>query len=149
MRETLFNWLGPHVTGASCVDLYAGSGVLGFEALSRGAAHVVFVEQDAAVAGAIQAQCRTLGASAEVIRADARRYLDRPGIGPFDLTFIDPPYAASVRAVFASVRGVLASRAHIYLERERGDPWPETDWIDWIRRDSAGAVEYGLGVVRS
>jgi 16S rRNA (guanine966-N2)-methyltransferase len=148
VRETLFNWLGSRLPGASCIDLYAGTGVLGFEALSRGAAHVVFVEQDAAVAGSIQAQCRVLGASAEVIRADARRYLDRPGAGPFDLAFVDPPYSASVLEVFESLPAVLASGAHVYLERERGALWPESDRIEWVRRGSAGAVEFGLAVVR-
>lgn len=149
VRETLFNWIGPLLPGAACVDLYAGTGVLGLEALSRGAARAVFVERDAAVASAIEEACRVLEASAEVIRADARDYLDRPGIGPFDLAFVDPPYSTSVLPVFESLPAVLAAGAHVYLERERGGQWPESDRIEWVRRGSAGAVEYGLAVVRS
>lgn len=93
VRETLFNWLGQDLAGRDCLDLYAGSGALGFEAASRGARRVVMVERDAAASRALQANREALAVTTvEVIRADALEFLknhrDR-----YDVVFLDPPFA--------------------------------------------------------
>ncbi len=94
VRETLFNWLGQDLTGKACLDLFAGSGALGFEAASRGAKRVVMVERDAATFKALQASGAQLGGYAvELARADALEFL-RGDRGCYDVIFVDPPFAA-------------------------------------------------------
>jgi 16S rRNA (guanine966-N2)-methyltransferase len=144
VRETLFNWLGPKLSGARCLDLYAGTGVLGFEALSRGASSAVLVERDAQAARALEGQRDELGANASIVCADAGSYLARPDIGRFDIVFVDPPYSMDAMPVLESLLARLAPQARIYLERERGRKWPELAQLEWIRRSSAGAVDFGL-----
>jgi 16S rRNA (guanine966-N2)-methyltransferase len=132
VRETLFNWLQSHTEGARCLDLYAGSGALGLEALSRGAAAVVFVEQQRLVADALRGLLSEWQApNAQVIRGEARAYLSAPAASaarePFDLIFLDPPYAASrtgeLQAALALLsRGWLKSGARVYVEQARADP---------------------------
>ena len=96
VKETLFAILGDRVVGASVADLYAGSGAIGIEALSRGAEHAVFVEQGRAALDVIRQNLRKtrLDGSATVIGTDVIRYLDAGSAGPFDLAFLDPPYEA-------------------------------------------------------
>jgi 16S rRNA (guanine966-N2)-methyltransferase len=144
VRETLFNWLDPVLSGAVCLDLFAGTGALGFEALSRGAARAVLVERDRQVADALERVRDELEAAAEIVRDDAMEYLARGG-GPYDLVFIDPPYAESVEDVLDALRQWLGPTARIYLERERGASWPELEWLEWSRRGKAGGVAFGLG----
>src|SRR5690349_22897017 len=92
VRETLFNWLGQSLDGESCLDLFAGSGALGFEAASRGAARVVMVESDRAAFTALQAARETIGARAvELVHAEALAYLSRVR-ERFDVVFLDPPF---------------------------------------------------------
>src|SRR3990170_313357 len=94
VRETLFNWLGQDLTGKACLDLFAGSGALGFEAASRGAKRVVMVERDPATFKALQASGAQLGAAAvELTRADALEFL-RGDRGRYDVIFLDPPFTA-------------------------------------------------------
>ncbi len=96
VRETLFNWLRDEVTDRRCLDLYAGSGALGFEALSRGAREVVFVDRDPRVARSLAESLTRFGSRAgKVHRADAQAFLREPG-EPFDLVFLDPPFDAGV-----------------------------------------------------
>ncbi len=157
VRETLFNWLQTRIAGARCLDLYAGSGALGLEALSRGAAAVVFVEQRRAAATALQ---RLLSdwqaAGATVVCGEARQFLAagrRPaahgtaGAGAFDLVFLDPPYAAGeLPAVAAALsHGWLAAGARIYVERDRHGAAPAlpAGWRE-LRAGTAGEVEYHL-----
>ncbi|TPW17985.1 MAG: methyltransferase, partial [Halothiobacillaceae bacterium] len=91
VRETLFNWLQHRIGGARCLDLFAGSGALGFEALSRGANEVVFVEIDPAAVQALRANAQRLQAdNAQIIHEEALRYLAKPA-DPFDIIFLDPP----------------------------------------------------------
>ena len=96
VRETLFNWLGQDLSGWHCLDLFAGSGALGFEAASRGAARVLMVEQNPAIARGLNASVQQLGAGAciEVIRADAARWLDQRPTMLQDLILLDPPFRA-------------------------------------------------------
>jgi 16S rRNA (guanine966-N2)-methyltransferase len=129
LRETLFNWLQPVVAGARVLDLYAGSGALGIEALSRGAAAATFVEQDAASARAIDAALAALGTRGTVVRADVTRFLAGPPPAPgeaFDLVFADPPFATGVPAGLCTLlaAGWLAPAAWIYLELPRAAAVP-------------------------
>src|SRR5512134_3872213 len=94
VRETLFNWLGQDLTGLSCLDLFAGSGALGFEAASRGAQRVVMVESDAAAFRALTANREALdAASVQLRKADALEFL-RTDAGVYDVVFVDPPFQA-------------------------------------------------------
>ena len=145
VRETLFNWLGTHVVGARCLDLFAGSGALGLESLSRGASGVVFVEQHAAIArglSAVIAEWNVQGA--EVVRADAFSYL-RGTAQPFDIVFLDPPFAAGLLAPAAALleeRGWLAPNALIYLESAARGPRPALP-AGWVERKGKQAGEVG------
>ncbi|HSH41213.1 MAG TPA: 16S rRNA (guanine(966)-N(2))-methyltransferase RsmD [Arenicellales bacterium] len=120
VRETLFNWLSPSLPGARVLDLFSGSGILGFEALSRGAATVVAVESNRIAADCLRDSARRLQADGfDVVVADAMRFLDTTRLGPFDVIFIDPPHAAAdYDAICAAVgaRGLAAPGGFVYLE---------------------------------
>lgn len=121
VRETLFNWLAPELPGARCLDLFAGTGVLGFEALSRGAARSVLVENDVALVTPMETlKARLKTELAEVHRADALSWLNGAAT-PYDIVFLDPPFRhAAVAAVLARLQhGWLAPRALVYVECER------------------------------
>jgi 16S rRNA (guanine966-N2)-methyltransferase len=123
VREALFSMLG-QVTGARVLDLYAGSGALGIEALSRGAASAVFVERDPRAAAAIAANLDSLGLEAEVQRQDALRFLARAQ-GGFDLVFCDPPYDSGARiagSLAERLPAVLADNARIVTESDKRSP---------------------------
>jgi 16S rRNA (guanine966-N2)-methyltransferase len=119
VRETLFNWLATRVPHSQCLDLCAGSGALGLEALSRGAARVHFVESDANAVRDLRARLSDWGAAgATVERTDMLRYL-RAKPEPFDIVFLDPPYAAGLLSAAARLledREWLAPGALIYVE---------------------------------
>lgn len=125
-RETLFNWLQPMLPGARVLDLFAGSGALGFEALSRGAREALLVERDPKLADLLIDTSRRLRAEAEahVIRADALAFLRTPLHGRFDIVFVDPPFAVDAwAAVVAALGPWLADEAWLYLESpDRIDP---------------------------
>jgi len=140
VRETLFNWLGPWVEGRRVLDLFAGSGALGLEALSRGAAEAVFVECSRVAADALKANAAALGASGATVECtDALDFLDRTG-GEFDLVFIDPPYASAL------ARPALERLLTGHFLRQGGYVYLEED----VHAGSAGAsgVPQGLSVVR-
>ncbi|RAP59336.1 16S rRNA (guanine(966)-N(2))-methyltransferase RsmD [Oleiagrimonas sp. MCCC 1A03011] len=119
VRETLFNWLQPFIAGARCLDLFAGTGALGMEALSRGARAVTFVERDAAAARALQANLQRLNQDKGDVRgADAFDYL-RGTASPFDIVFLDPPFAQALwddAARQLEAGGWLARNALIHVE---------------------------------
>lgn len=143
VRETLFNWLGQRLDGASCLDLYAGSGALGFEAASRGAARVVMVEADRGIAAALARSREQLGAAAvEVVPGDALAYLARGG-ERFDVVFLDPPFRQNaLPALLAALPRRLRPGARVYVEGARATstaaPWRE------LKRARAGQVSYQL-----
>ena len=143
VRETLFNWLGQRLDGLACLDLFAGSGALGFEALSRGARRVVMVESDRKVAAALRESARELDAAGvEVVNADALAWLARGG-ERFDLAFVDPPYASGLApSALAALPSRLNPGARVYAESARPLE-PPTDWRV-LREDRAGAVRYAL-----
>jgi len=148
VRETLFNWVAPLIEGARCLDLFAGSGALGFEALSRGAGAVVMVERAATVARQLRANAERLGASnLQIHEADALVWLERDG-EPFDLIFLDPPFAEGLLAPAIERldrHGRLAPEARVYLEApvQVGFPPLPASW-KLIRDKTAGQVRYGL-----
>jgi 16S rRNA (guanine966-N2)-methyltransferase len=118
IRETLFNWLQNHIAGRRVLDLFAGTGALGFEAASRGAAEVVMLERDPQLAAVLRANAERLKATAvRVENADALAWLARPPEPRFDLVFVDPPFAANLwSAVAGALPPWLAADAWIYVE---------------------------------
>ncbi len=96
VRETLFNWLAPHVVDSHCLDLYSGTGVLCLEAISRGAGLAVSVEKNRENIKALQQNAKLLEADElQIIEADVLAWLETPPIAPFDIVFVDPPYRAN------------------------------------------------------
>lgn len=148
VRETLFNWLAPHIEGARCLDLFAGTGALCLEALSRGAGEVIMVEQAPHAAQALRANLERLGAvNAEVANRDAVEYLGQPP-APFDIIFIDPPFQSDLVAVCAALieeRGWLKPGGLIYIETPSSlKPLPIPDVWELVRSKTAGQVGYHL-----
>ena len=143
VRETLFNWLGQDLTGRSCLDLFAGSGALGFEAASRGARRVVMVEHDPGTWRALQASIATLGAAAvELKRADALEFL-RTDDGVYDVVFLDPPFRADfLPQVLPALAPRLARDALVHVEAPRAPALPP-HWELW-RSGRVGAVTHQL-----
>ena len=151
IRETLFNWLTPKVFGARCLDLCAGTGALGLEALSRGAKHVVFVEKSAKAAKTLRQNITTLGSrDAEVLQLDAQNYLSESVVEPFDIVFLDPPFAAELHAELCRLlveRDWLAEDARIYIEADKNhaDLGLPQNW-QLLKNKTAGNVRYMLAV---
>lgn len=145
VRETLFNWLGQDLAGWRCLDAFAGSGALGFEAASRGAAEVVLVERDAALARGLEASRRRLGAATlRVETADALAWMARCPPRHFDLVFLDPPYDAGLLApAVEQAERVLADGGFIYLEAGAALPAPPAGFTPY-REGRAGAVHHAL-----
>lgn len=148
VRETLFNWLQFNIAGATCLDLFAGSGVLGFEALSRGASKVVALEHDGKAIAAIRENCKVLETGKlEVIQGSATDWLQHSVPRPFQVVFIDPPFAAGLheRCFELLARGWLAPNALIYVEAASSISdftLPESWSVQ--REKRAGGVHYGL-----
>lgn len=147
VRETLYNWLQGVVPGAQCLDLFAGSGALGLEALSRGAAGCVFVDRERAVIESLRAHLDTLHAQgAELVQSDALAYLTGPG-RRFDLVFLDPPFTSELlqRALEYLARVAwLAPDARVYIEYAAGQiPALPAGW-GMLREARAGNVGFGL-----
>lgn len=147
VRETLFNWLGQDLTGWSCLDLFAGSGALGFEAASRGAARVVMVDSSPPVLAALRENARLLGASGqvEIVRADAVEFASslRATASRFDLVLLDPPYKKGwVERLTPLLPQLLAADGMLYVEAEHG----LERCGDWqtVRNGRAGLVCYHL-----
>ena len=149
IRETLFNWLAPSIHGARCLDLFAGTGALGFEALSRGAASVVFVENSRRAFEAIENSAKILDAGGAVIhRGDASDYVRNAAPASFDLIFLDPPFADGRLEDLCRLieeHGLLAPGGKVYVEQDRagpGAPLPETWRV--LKDNTAGTVRYML-----
>jgi 16S rRNA (guanine966-N2)-methyltransferase len=149
VRETLFNWLGQDLSGWRCVDAFAGTGVLGFEAASRGAAQVLLCEQDAALVDKLKAlQVRLKATSVTVERGDGVNLLRRQGMGSMQLVFLDPPFESE--ALYAPALKAAADAIDddglVYLEAPRA--WPEADLAPMglvpLKTGKAGAVHFHL-----
>lgn len=149
VRETLFNWLRDIIPGARCLDLFAGSGALGFEALSRGAAGAVMVDRHPQVVDQLRAHAEVLHADgAEVVQTDALQFLRRTPARPFDVVFLDPPFDQPVLEpciAQLSAPGWLAADAWIYVEAARATRLPALpDRWQHLRHKQAGQVGYHL-----
>lgn len=120
VRETLFNWLAPWIAGANCLDLFAGSGALGFEALSRGAQSLTLVETSAAARKQLAQSAALLQITPKIIAQDALRFL-AADTGRYDVVFVDPPFAADLwRPALQALRPRLAPQHRVYVESPRG-----------------------------
>jgi 16S rRNA (guanine966-N2)-methyltransferase len=149
IRETLFNWLAPTLPGSRCLDLFAGTGALGLEALSRGADEVVFVERHPAAARQLRSNIAALGTDdATVIEKDALDYLREAPPEHFDVVFLDPPFAADLigeTCRLLSRMHWLAESALVYIELDRSATPPELPPGWTVRRNkTAGNVRYIL-----
>lgn len=153
VRETLFNWLQPWLPGARCLDLFAGSGALGLEALSRGSAAAVLVERQPQVAAALRANVALLkAASADTVETDAVSFLAYGPVQAFDIVFLDPPFtpepgADTVLARCCELlesRGWLKPHGLVYLEVPAGPLPPVPPVWTPIRDKRAGKVGYHL-----
>jgi len=149
VRETLFNWLTPHIAGARCLDLFAGTGALGLEALSRGAAEAVFVERSHTAANALRRNIAELNATgATVHEVDAIGYLHRSEPSAFDIVFLDPPFGADLTEDLCRLLdagSLLAADARVYIERDRSKPEPELpEGWQTLKTKTAGNVRYSL-----
>jgi 16S rRNA (guanine966-N2)-methyltransferase len=144
VRETLFNWLGQDMDGLHCLDLFAGSGALGFEAASRGAAKVVMVETAPKVLAALEENLRMLGASArlEIVRTDAVKFATSTDLR-FDVLFLDPPYHQGwLERLAPLLPRIAADDALLYVEAETALE-ACGDWRT-VRHGKAGQVFYHL-----
>ena len=149
VRETLFNWLTPVIREAHCLDLFAGSGALGFEALSRGAAHVIMIDSQRAVIAALQKNIERLQAQsrAQLQQSDALSFLQQLD-KKFDLIFLDPPYHQQrlqpcIDAIYT--RELLHPAGYLYFEAGRDDDLPTLPDA-WLihRQKNAGQIGYYL-----
>lgn len=153
IRETVFNWLQPYVLKSACLDCFAGSGILGFEAISRGAAEVVFVEKNSATARNIKASVNLLKASnTSVVHADVLGWLQSAKMtasynGAFDLVFLDPPFHSDLLAKSSALlvsSGCLAEDAIIYVEHAVDEDVLLPDNWTCLKEKKSGQVCYQL-----
>ena len=144
VRETLFNWLGQRLTGLAVLDLFAGSGVLGFEALSRGAARVVMVERDRGACEQLRATAKELAAEGlEIVGGDAIAWLSGAG-ETFDVVFVDPPYASELAGrALERLAPRLNPGARVYVE-SASRPVAQGEGWKLLREGSAGAARFAL-----
>ena len=149
VRETIFNWLAPMINGARCLDLFAGSGALGLEALSRGASYTTFVDSHKKATQALKEHLLLLNANehAEVLQFDSVKFLTN-NAQPYDLVFLDPPYHLDFMqkvVPLLEANGWLADNAMLYLEIEKRQSLPElpSNWQQ-LKDKMAGEVSYFL-----
>ena len=147
VRETVFNWLGQSLPGWRCLDAFAGSGALGFEAASRGAAEVVLLDRDPGAAANLRATKARLGAdTVQVERADALQWMARAPARSFDLVFVDPPFESSLLGAALPVAGaVVREGGYLYVESAAPvDPVHAGTAMELFRSGRAGAVHFQL-----
>ncbi len=150
VRETLFNWLQMDIPGSRCLDLFAGSGALGFEAASRGAKAVVQVEQDGTACRSLHDNAVKLqAANIKIVQADVFRFLAEYDAEPFDIVFLDPPFGknlADQTCRWLEDKGWLNPHAKIYVESESGKESSEDFPEYWrvLKNKAAGDVSYRL-----
>ncbi|AWB91836.1 16S rRNA (guanine(966)-N(2))-methyltransferase RsmD [Aeromicrobium chenweiae] len=158
VREAMFSSIESELgglDGIAVLDLFAGSGALGIEAISRGARHAVFVEAHGQAASVITGNLRALGAEGVVERSKAERWVEEGDRDVFDLVLIDPPYAVPTTAVTALVAAVHESFAHddtlFVVERATRDPFVWPDGVEGLRTKKYGetTVWFGRPAVRS
>ncbi len=148
-KEGLFSSIAADVPGAAVIDLFAGTGSLGLEALSRGAESAIFVENDKAALKVLEANIESVGLGGEFIAGEVEYTLSttltRMGVGRFDLAFVDPPYddsLASVEAILSALMPFLAEDAMVVVHRLEGEPRPVADALA-----SVGERTYGTATL--
>lgn len=149
IRETLFNWLAPVIEGANCLDLFAGTGVLGLEALSRGAARATLIERSPKVAATLKASIAMLGADGAALHVgDAFAWLQKTKPRRYDVVFLDPPYSLESLSDLCRLlheKHWLAAGAAIYMEQDLHDRRPGLpDGFTVVREKAAGSVRFSL-----
>jgi 16S rRNA (guanine966-N2)-methyltransferase len=148
VRETLFNWLAPTIEGARCLDLYAGTGALGIEALSRGAASCVFVERERTLCRQLQENLARLKvADASVVNDDAFGFLADGAAAAYDIVFLDPPFAQDLWTESArrlEQGGWLGANSEVYVEAAPDAQFSAPPNWQLHRDGRAGAVHYAL-----
>jgi 16S rRNA (guanine966-N2)-methyltransferase len=147
IRETLFNWLAYDIKDARCLDLYAGSGALGVEALSRGASEVIFVESDIKSSRLLEGNLHRLGSDAKVYTMDARRFV-RQVEGQWNIIFLDPPFKHGMLQQILRLlheHNRLAKDGLVYIESERelDDLKLPPEWR-YLKQKKAGQIKYYL-----
>ena len=153
VRETLFNWLNPYLEGARCLDLFAGTGVLGLEALSRGAAKATLVEKDLELARQLKVLSEQFAhPGLTIIHREALDWLRMAEPEPYDIVFLDPPFKEDLlQASIALLQtGWLARHGKIYVES--GEELSETmlpESLEWTKRARLGNVSLGLAATRA
>lgn len=152
VRETVFNWLAPHIEGAVCLDMFAGSGAFGFEAASRGAARVTLIEREPTAAATLRENAQRLGAAnVRIVQSDAMDWLDRAGERA-DIVFLDPPYESGLLG--AAIARLVANATvrpggFVYLEAPAGHDLALPAGWTLHRSKSAGKVGYHLARVNA
>ena len=143
VKETLFNWLGQDLTGQSCLDLFAGSGSLGFEAISRNAQSVTMVEKSSQVAQQLISNSKLLRAeNCQIINSEAQRFLAKNSL-KFDVIFLDPPYnSALLEQSLRLITPHLAVDGVIYIEYHQNKP--DLSQFNILKHSQAGSVNYAL-----
>lgn len=154
VRETVFNWLGQKIEGAYVLDLFAGSGALGLEALSRGAQQVVLVEKDAANARTLESEIKSLPkikdlGQIQVLNQDALKFIPNykaQGGRPFDIVFLDPPFASDLlekSVELLAEHELLAEDALVYVEMGKAKR-KNLFGLEMVREDTMGVAHFGL-----
>ncbi len=151
IRETLFNWLSPVIVNASCLDLFAGSGAMGLEALSRGAGQVTMIDSSSRVVSSLEQYLSTLNCNdATLINTDAVRWLERPtNNAPYNIVFIDPPFRQGLVAPCCKLLesgNLLCAGSYIYIESERTTTFSVPDTWHTHRSKTSGKVAFSLYV---
>ncbi len=154
IRETLFNWLAPDIQGARVLDLFAGSGALGLEALSRGASTASLIEKHPQAAANLAAHLKTLSAeNARVVSTDALQFLQQENASaPYNIVFIDPPFSADLWQAVATLLNQpkwLATQAWIYVETPKESNWQAPENWHLHRDKMAGQVRYRLFIAEA
>lgn len=144
VRETLFNWLQTRIAGSRCLDLFAGSGALGFEAASRGASEVQMIEQNAQVFQQLQENCQLLKAvQVKCRQANALDYLQQADTRQFDIVFLDPPYQLDLMSAVCQ-QLTLVQGALVYVETQKNQtPELPSEW-NLLKDKTAGQIHYRL-----
>ena len=150
VRETLFNWLSPSIVGTKCLDLFAGSGALGFEALSRGAACIVLVDNNVRICKQLNKQAQILNASnISVVHQEAIEFI-ATNQESFDIVFIDPPFKSKLGSILVNMlleHPMLSNEAILYVEMSLSDkPKTPKTWMGWniLRSGKTSQVCYLL-----
>lgn len=143
VKETLFNWLGQDLTGQTCLDLFAGSGSLGFEAISRNAQSVTMVEKSSQVAQQLISNVKLLRAeNCQIVNSEAQRFLAKNSL-KFDVIFLDPPYnSALLEQSLRLITPHLAVDGVIYIEYHQNKS--DLSQFNILKHSQAGSVNYAL-----